>query len=223
MQGQLELAFLCHCKPCSQTQKRNFAQNQSPPQPCDQAGSIIPCNLSLPVLVIPYMRTIIQATRSMQSFRGSCIQFSWSTPSSTRRLLSSSSRQIGTSHSRLAVRHNTNLRTATICVSQARYKSTYNNNNKGEVGPGGEQPPVTPLPKTLAAANTKSSQQKQEPTGYDQYEYGGGAPADAMGNIPYSNSAESNGAAATNPRMVSFHGCEGPTVGGPNLSHDEHH
>ncbi|KAG2181092.1 hypothetical protein INT43_008674 [Umbelopsis isabellina] len=151
------------------------------------------------------MRTIIQATRSMQSFRGSYIQLTWSTPSSTRRLLSSASRQIGTSHSRLAIRHTANLRTTTICVGQACYKSTFNNNNKGEVGPGGEQPPVNPLPKTLAAANSKSPQQKQEPTGYDQYEYGGGAPADAMGNIPYSSSAEPNGAAATNPRMIVKH------------------
>ncbi|CAM0136534.1 unnamed protein product [Umbelopsis sp. WA50703] len=150
------------------------------------------------------MRTIIQATRSMQSFRGSCVQLTWSTSSSTRRLLSSASRQVGTSHSRFAVRHSTNFRTTTICVIQARYKTTFNN-NKGEVGPGGEQPPTTPLPKTLAAASTKSPQQKQEATGYDQYEYGGGAPADAMGNIPYSNPVEPNGAAATNPRMIVKH------------------
>jgi hypothetical protein len=153
-------------------------------------------------LLFPLMRTIIQASSTMHSFRGPYLQLTFQTHSSTRRLLSPTTRQF-TSRCVGSVRLSAcedRTRTSTRNVAQLRWKST-NNNNKGEAGTGNEQPP--PVPKNLVALTARPSQQKQESTGYDHYDYGGGAPADTMVNPPYNNGFESTSLPVSNPRMVS--------------------
>lgn len=147
------------------------------------------------------MRTIIQASSTMHSFRGPYLQLTFQPHASTRRLLSPTTRQF-TSRCVGSVRLSAcedRTRTSTRNVAQLRWKST-NNNNKGEAGTGSEQPPV---PKNLVALTARPSQQKQESTGYDHYDYGGGAPADTMVNPPYNNAFESTSLPVSNPRMVS--------------------
>ncbi|CAO3687413.1 unnamed protein product [Umbelopsis vinacea] len=145
------------------------------------------------------MRTIIQASSTMHSFRGPYLQLTFQTHASTRRLLSPTTRQF-TSRCVGSVRLSAcedRTRTSTRNAAQLRWKFT-NNNNKDEAGTGNEQPPV---PKNLVALTARPSQQKQESTGYDHYDYGGGAPADTMVNPPYNNAFESTSLPVSNPRM----------------------
>lgn len=144
------------------------------------------------------MRTLIQASTTMHSFRGSYLKSSSLTHSSTRRLLLPTT---GCCRSRyisfVTLGHLEDTNTAS---RQLRWKST---SNKGESGAGNEQPP--PSPKPFAALTTRSSQQKEaSSTGYDQYEYGSGAPADTMANAQYGSPCESIGASVSNPRTVSI-------------------
>ncbi|CAO3665665.1 unnamed protein product [Umbelopsis ramanniana] len=124
------------------------------------------------------MRTLIQASTTMHSFRSSYLKSSSLTHSSTRRLLlpaTGSCRSRYISSVTLGRLEDTNT-----ASRQLRWKST---SNKGEAGAGNEQPP--PSPKPFAALTTRSSQQQKE--------------ASSTGAF------ESMGASVSNPRTIVKH------------------
>jgi hypothetical protein len=149
------------------------------------------------------MRTIIQASTTMHSFRSSYLKSSYLTHSSTRRLLLPTTGCFRSRYiSSVALSRWEDTKSASRQGCQLRWKST-TNNNKGEAGTGNEQPP--PSPKPVAALTTRSSQQKEASSaGYDNYEYGSGAPADTMANAQYGNAFQSASASVSNPRTVSI-------------------
>ncbi|GAB5588422.1 ATP-binding protein [Umbelopsis nana] len=140
----------------------------------------------------------------MHSFKGSYLQLTSQTQSSTLRLLSPATRHFSSRYIGSVRLRACQDRATPAYTSQLRWKST-NSNNRGEAGGGNEQPPSPPAPKNFAALSARPPQQKQDSTGYDHYEYGSGAPSDTMANSPYGNPFEPASLPVSNPRMIVKH------------------
>lgn len=173
-----------------------------PVRTCDHPKAGLARQLTPAYLLFPPMRTIIQASSTMHSFKGSYLQLTSQTQSSILRLLAPATRHFSSRYIGSVRLRACQDRATPAYTSQLRWKST-NSNNKGEAAGGNEQPPSPPAPKNFAALSARPPQQKQDSTGYDHYEYGSGAPADTMANSPYGNPFEPASLPVSNPRMVS--------------------